>query len=169
MLTEQQFKSTYGVIYEQEYQKALNYVDQPHLLKDEIVRELKLKDNKKLDSPYLEPFSYRMTRYRGFVNYPDRLKNYIVAEKEQPSEYRSFLPHIIDLEPNAHCNYRCVMCHVSEWDYTYKQAAHDEQRQRETFCHRTNYAVASFSRPCFFQALINIKELTPGLFSWGRE
>ena len=46
MLTEQQFKSTYGVIYEQEYQKALSYVDQPHLLKDKIVRELKLKDKK---------------------------------------------------------------------------------------------------------------------------
>ena len=62
------------------------------------------------------------------------------------------------------------MCHVSEWDYTYKQAAHDEQRQRETFCHRTNYAVASFSRPCFFQALINIKgrPRDEDLFSWAK-
>ena len=50
-----------------------------------------------------------MTRYRGFVNYPDRLKNY-VAEKEQPSEYRSFLPHIIDLEPNS---LQLSLCHVS--------------------------------------------------------
>ena len=70
-----------------------------------------------------------MTRYRGFVNYPDRLKNYIVAEKEQPSEYRSFLPHIIDLEPNAHCNYRCVMCHVSEW----KNGKRTSNLQLDTF------------------------------------
>ena len=115
MLTDQQFNSSYRVIYEQEYKKALSYVDQPHLLQDEIARELKFKDTKKLLPPYPEPFAYRMTRYRGFVNFPHRLKNYIVAENEEPSERRSFLPHIIDFEPNAHCNYRCVMCHVSEW------------------------------------------------------
>ena len=46
MLTEQQFKSTLCCNLRAEYQKALSYFDRPHLLKDEIVRELKLKDKK---------------------------------------------------------------------------------------------------------------------------
>jgi MoaA/NifB/PqqE/SkfB family radical SAM enzyme len=115
MLTDQQFNNSYLAIYEQEYKKALSYSEHPKLLQDEIERELKLKDPKIIYPPYPDLFSYRMTRYRGFIKYPNRLKNFVIAENEPPSDRRSFLPHIIDLEPNAHCNYRCIMCHVSEW------------------------------------------------------
>ena len=116
MLTDQQFDKVYGAIYEKEYKNALNYVNNPVLLKNKILREQKLKDNKKIIPPYPDPFAYQITRYRGFVKYPDRLKNFIISGNEAPHKQRSFLPHIIDLEPNANCNYRCVMCHVSEWE-----------------------------------------------------
>jgi len=129
LLSEQQFESNYGSIYAQEYKNAIKYVENPKLLQDVIAREQKSKKNQKLQPPYPEPFHYHMTRYRGFVKYPERLKNFVIAENESPTERRSFLPHIIDLEPNAHCNYRCVMCHVSEW----KNGKRADNLQLETF------------------------------------
>ena len=106
----------YDNAYEEELEKAKQYVENPEVLSNDIKSELIKRDSSRLYEPMPDLFAYRMVKSKGFVKYPERLKNYILSKNECEDEYRSFLPHIIDLEPNSQCNYRCVMCHVSEWD-----------------------------------------------------
>ena len=52
------------------------YLENPKLLREQIKKEQQLKDLGKLDPSYPDPYAWRMTRYKGFISYPERLKNF---------------------------------------------------------------------------------------------
>lgn len=115
LISEEQFLKNYGPLYERALQEARNYVVRPETLKAEVARQQQERDPMQIRTPEADPVAFRMTRYRGFVRFPDRLKNFIMAKHEPRSSTRSFLPTIMDVEPNSRCNFRCIMCQVSEW------------------------------------------------------
>ncbi len=115
-MNKKDFDDLYGDIYEDELLKHIEYVNNPDSLRKDIDKELINRDRSRLYEPSPDLFSYRMMKSKGFAEYPERLKNYIVSKNESDLVHRSFLPSIIDLEPNSQCNYRCIMCHVSEWE-----------------------------------------------------
>lgn len=115
LISEEKFQREYGHLYEQALQRAKGYVANPENLRAEIDLQRKERNPMQLRAPEADQFSYRMTLYQGFVRFPERLKNYIIAENEPRSAMRSFLPTIMDIEPNSQCNFHCIMCQVSEW------------------------------------------------------
>lgn len=114
-LTHTEFRSKYGEIYDAAMLEAQRYVANPETLVTQIEKEEAAIDQSQLRLPYPDLFAYRMTRYRGFVRYPDRLENYVVSTNEPPGRTRSFLPTMMDVEPVSRCNFRCTMCTLSEW------------------------------------------------------
>jgi len=70
----------------------------------------------RLDYPKADQYAQRLTYYKGFLEYPDRLKNYVISAHANYSLIRPYFPTIIDIEPNSRCNFRCKMCHVSSWE-----------------------------------------------------
>jgi MoaA/NifB/PqqE/SkfB family radical SAM enzyme len=115
-MNEDTFQSQYGDMYYQTLENAKAYVSAPESLLAEIESEKAEKKSNKLYAPAPDLFAYRMTLYRGFIRYPERLKNFVVSKNEPRSKTRSFIPPILDLEPNSRCNFRCIMCQVSEWE-----------------------------------------------------
>lgn len=115
LITKEKFQSEYGRLYEEAKRDAEEYVAHPEKLKADIELKRKERDPMQLRVPEADQFSYRMTLYQGFVRFPERLKNYIIAKNEPRFVMRSFLPTIMDIEPNSRCNFRCIMCQVSEW------------------------------------------------------
>jgi pyrroloquinoline quinone biosynthesis protein E len=115
-MQENQHWRSYYSQYETKLQQASDYVKQPHKLRSEIEKQKKARCNTQLGLPEPDPFAIRMLRYKGFLKYPARLKNYIIAGNEPRSETRLHLPFIIDIEPNSQCNFRCTMCQVSSWN-----------------------------------------------------
>ena len=99
--------------------KAKHYVNHP----DELRRDIELeylereKDRELLNIPVPKPdeFSYKMIQYNGFIHYPERLKNFIIAKNELRKITRSFFPVILDIEPTSRCNFRCIMCQLNDW------------------------------------------------------
>lgn len=118
MISEQQFQNEYGAAYEKAAHEASVYLADPGKLLAEIASEKKKRDPLILRAPEVDQFAYRMTLYRGFAKYPERLKNYVIAKNQHRATLRSFLPTIMDIEPNSRCNFRCIMCQVSEWGGT---------------------------------------------------
>jgi len=104
-----------GADFEAELSRAREYVDDPGKLEREICAETSRSPLLHLQPPKPDQFAYRLMLYRGFVRYPERLKNYLVATGEAHAPNRSFLPTIIDVEPVSRCNFRCIMCTVSDW------------------------------------------------------
>ena len=117
LLTKDDFQTRYGGLYESALREAENYVANPQQLRDETEATRALEDPMAIRGPVPDPFSYRMMRYRGFTRFPERLRNFIVASNEARSTVRSFMPTMIDVEPVSRCNFRCIMCTVSDWDY----------------------------------------------------
>lgn len=115
LISKEKFQSEYGSLYEQARLEAEDYVAHPEKLKTDIESKKKERDAMQLRAPEADQFSYRMTLYQGFIRFPERLKNFIIAKNEPRSAMRSFLPTIMDIEPNSRCNFRCIMCQVSEW------------------------------------------------------
>lgn len=115
LISEQEFNKRYGETFHVQFEQARNYVANPGSLMPEIERERREANPCGLRSPYPDPLAHRMTMYRGFVRYPVRLKNLIMAKQQPAAASRSYLPYIMDIEPNSRCNFRCAMCQVSEW------------------------------------------------------
>lgn len=115
LISDKEFQIKYGPLYERALQEAKDYVVHPDKLRAELELREKKRDPMQLRVPEADPYTYRMTLYRGFVRFPERLKNLIIAQNEPRSPVRSFLPTIMDVEPNSHCNFRCIMCQVSGW------------------------------------------------------
>jgi len=96
---------------------AQHYVSNPERLRADLS---KLKKEETIESgclpePAPDQFPYKMTLYNGFINYRERVINYVLNHQQpRSSTVRSF-PTILDLEPNSICNFRCVMCQVSQW------------------------------------------------------
>lgn len=116
LMSDQEFEQKYGQVYQEQLKIAQYYLSNPVKLQEDILNKRKLKEGKRLIFPEPHQFTYRSMRYRAFVENPNRLKNYILAENEVYSEKVSFLPYIIDVEPNSRCNFRCIMCQVSDWE-----------------------------------------------------
>ena len=95
--------------------KARFYVENPAVLRTEIDTQDSVPPGQALQLPRPDAFTYRMTRYRGFVRFPERLINYLKVEAEGRSAAHKSLPTNPDIEPNSRCNFRCNMCCVSEW------------------------------------------------------
>ena len=116
--------ATKGIVFMQEFKEqfekelaqAKAYVDNPDLLKKEIAAKVK-PQNELLAAPSPDEFSFRMMRYRGYVRFPERLKNKIKAEKSGFTKERDFLPMILDVEPTSRCNFRCIMCQLTDWKH----------------------------------------------------
>jgi len=117
LIGQEKFQSEYGHLYEKALQEARDYVAHPDKLKAALELRERRGDPMQLRAPEADPYSYRLTLYRGFIRFPQRLKNFIIAENEPKSLTRSFLPTIMDVEPNSRCNFRCIMCQVSGWRY----------------------------------------------------
>jgi pyrroloquinoline quinone biosynthesis protein E len=115
LISEAEFHQKYGAIYETELARAQEYVNDPGKLRYEVEKDSGDVVSHCLRPPVPDPFTYRMMLYKGFIRYPERLKNYIVARNEPRTRIRSFLPTIIDVEPVSRCNYCCIMCTVSDW------------------------------------------------------
>jgi len=114
LLSDNEFEKLYGETYKQKLSEATFFVDNPKSLKEKIT--LENSELKEITTPHVDEFSHKMTYYKGFVQFPNRLKNYIVSQHEEHSKIRNFLPSIMDLEPNSRCNFKCIMCHVSSWE-----------------------------------------------------
>jgi len=114
-VSDYEFKLKYGDTYNKKIEEANFFINNPDKLKEKIQSELTSKNSDRLTTPFVDKFSYDMTYYKGFVKYPHRLKNYIISKDEEYAVTRSYLPTIMDLEPNSTCNFRCTMCQVSNW------------------------------------------------------
>ena len=114
-MSEQEFEQRYGQAYKEHLKRAQYFLSNPVKLQEDILSNRKQYYNR-LPFPEPDQFTYRSMRYRAFIQDPSRLKNYIIAENEEYSEKVLFLPYIIDIEPNSRCNFRCVMCQVSDWE-----------------------------------------------------
>ena len=115
LITEERFEPQFGDEYRRQLQQAQYYVANPAKLREAIEAERRRMDPSRLQAPARDPYTYRMTLYRGFLRFPERLKNFVIAQHEPRGTTRSFLPTLMDIEPNSRCNFRCVMCQVSEW------------------------------------------------------
>jgi len=90
--------------------KIKELVRNPYLIK---IENKTAKD--KLLTPYVDELNHKLTYYKGFLKYPKRLENYKKSLNYKENKIVNFLPTIMDLEPNSSCNYKCIMCQVSEW------------------------------------------------------
>ncbi len=115
IISDEEFDTKYKTSYQKKLEESYYFVNNPKLLKEKILNEIKKSDGI-LEKPYVDRFSYDMTYYKGFLEYPYRLKNYIISKEQEYSARRDYLPTIMDLEPNSTCNFRCTMCQVSNWD-----------------------------------------------------
>ncbi len=112
---QEQLLNQYDGLFDDAMSEALEYTQNPDKLLQEILLEQKRRDYTILNVPQPDQYTYRLLRYRGFVNFPQRLKNYIISNKQGFSQSRSHLPSILDVEPVSRCNYRCNMCVVRHW------------------------------------------------------
>jgi len=115
LISEDEFKQLYEHKFKQKYEEVHSYVQNPLLLIEKIENEIQA-SALTLKTPYVDKFAYEMTKAKGFVDYPHRLKNFIISQNEKYALTRSYLPTIMDLEPNSTCNFRCIMCQVSNWE-----------------------------------------------------
>jgi len=118
--TEEPFNEVYADEYRKMYNEVRDYVVNPEKLRLQIANEEKnnLQRNiiPSLPPPKPDHFVYRMIRYKGFLKYPERLKNFIISRNQKREENISHLPIILDIEPNTKCNFRCTMCQLSGWE-----------------------------------------------------
>lgn len=114
------FNKKHGNEFKKRYVQSEKYIEAPPLLHADIKKARENKSTETLSNilptPKPDPFVYNFIRHKGFVKYPDRLRNFIIAEHEERSTYRSFYPTILDVEPNTFCNFRCIMCMHRDWN-----------------------------------------------------
>jgi len=116
LISDQEFEQKYGHLYKKYKKEYQDFLNNPDKLERDILENRKLFSSNNLSFPEPDQFTYRSMQYRKFESDSDCLKNYIMSENEEYSEQVSFLPYIIDIEPNSRCNFRCTMCQVSDWD-----------------------------------------------------
>lgn len=119
-LSESEFQSRFGKLYDENLKKFQFYLDNPQVLQKEIDLEnakiAAAESFENLPAPAPNKFAFRTMHYRGLVKNKKRLQNFIVAQQEENSIERISLPTRLDIEPISQCNFRCVMCQVSGWE-----------------------------------------------------
>ena len=68
-----------------------------------------------IPEPSLGKAAYHLERYVALLTSPPRMLNYIRYLKSRKGEVLNYLPIKLDVENVSRCNYRCVMCQVSDW------------------------------------------------------
>lgn len=102
-------------LYEEKRKEVQYLVDNPEEMKKVVNESLPQKKNR-LFTPKADLYHQKLTHYKGFLKYPERLRNYIISTNSSLAKTTPFLPTIMDIEPNSRCNFRCIMCQVSEWE-----------------------------------------------------
>jgi MoaA/NifB/PqqE/SkfB family radical SAM enzyme len=97
------------------FRQARHFVEHPDALHNWIETETVSGNCAELAQPKPDPYNYQMTHYRGFVRFPERLRNYLLSQSENRDAARRSLPTELDIEPSSRCNFRCTMCQLSEW------------------------------------------------------
>jgi MoaA/NifB/PqqE/SkfB family radical SAM enzyme len=120
--------------YKEEIDQLLNlsraYAGNPELLRDEIDRKgMKGQIIHGVPAPRADEFEYDLIRYRGFARFPTRAKNFVLARHQSRETEIGHLPTILDIEPVARCNFRCIMCQVKD----FKDAKRTEDLSLEAF------------------------------------
>lgn len=110
LMSDEEFLRLYKDQYDTALAEARSYVDNPARLRCEVDEQASAADRTRLVVPKPDQFTYRMMNYRGFVRFPERLKNYILARNESRTEECLSLPFMMDVEPVSRCNFRCIMC-----------------------------------------------------------
>jgi MoaA/NifB/PqqE/SkfB family radical SAM enzyme len=110
LMSDEEFLRLYKDQYDAALAEAKGYVNDPDSLRREVDEQAAKADPTRLVVPRPDQFTYRMMNYRGFVRFPERLKNYILAKNEARSEECLSLPFMMDVEPVSRCNFRCIMC-----------------------------------------------------------
>lgn len=116
LISEKKFQCEYGQLYKRALRESEDYVAHPDKLREELQLQKKKRNPIQLRTPEADPYAYRMINYRGFVRFPDRLKNFVIAKNEPRSDIRSYLPIMLDIEPVSRCNFRCIMCTVRKFE-----------------------------------------------------
>jgi pyrroloquinoline quinone biosynthesis protein E len=113
---DKEYRRTYGQTHDMILAEARRAVENPAQFRTRVEAETASAAGPMLRAPQADPFSYRMRLYSGFLRFPERLRNYIVAKHEPRSAHRASLPIMLDIEPVSRCNFRCVMCTMSQWE-----------------------------------------------------
>ncbi|MCP5195807.1 MAG: radical SAM protein [Gammaproteobacteria bacterium] len=116
-MNDKDFNIKYGSLFDQQFKLAKDYVQNPSMLLEEVGKKLAQRDASRLYMPQADEYNQKLTYYRGFLRFPERLKNYILFQSEPKKIDQEYKPYIMDIEPNSRCNFRCTMCQVSEWDH----------------------------------------------------
>ncbi len=69
----------------------------------------------KLPAPYADPETYQSMIERGLKRFPKRGENFVKCQQKNREPDAECLPVQMDFEVVSRCNFRCVMCMVSEW------------------------------------------------------
>lgn len=69
----------------------------------------------KLPAPYADPQAYQSMIERGLKRFPKRRENFLKCQQKNRESDAECLPIQMDFEVVSRCNFRCVMCMVSEW------------------------------------------------------
>jgi MoaA/NifB/PqqE/SkfB family radical SAM enzyme len=120
LISDEEFEAKHGAQFASELARQKSFVENPVLLRkfvEENVRKEQQRwaDTDALPEPRANMLAYQTTLARGFVKYPVRLKNWIVAKADPFSEVRRAWPVRLDVEPASKCNFRCIMCQVADW------------------------------------------------------
>lgn len=115
LMEEKAFAEKYGSLYRERLARVQACVNDPEILRKEISAVKSATKGAVFPVPKADEFTYRMIQYNGFIRYPKRLQNFLIAENESRELTRSFLPTIMDIEPTSRCNFRCIMCQVRDW------------------------------------------------------
>ena len=113
LMSEKEFQKLHGREFARIMEEARLFVDNPDLLRQDIHEKEQTKPTGRLINPSPHQFTYRMMSYRGYLRYPERLKNLLVSRNQERKETSLALPTLLDIEPVSRCNFRCVMCVTS--------------------------------------------------------
>jgi len=170
LMSDKEFSGKYGKEYNETMEKAQFFINNPKKLIEKAQTETP-KNNLRLIAPFVDKFSHDMTYFKGFVKYPHRLKNYIVSKNEAYSTTRSYLPTIMDLEPNSTCNFKCIMCQVSNWKNG-KRADDMPFEEFKTFCdgnnHFTEVKLHGMGEPLLHNKYFDMVEYLSSQHIWTR-
>lgn len=171
LISNDEFDLKYGDIYKIKLEEAKKFITNSEKLKQKIQSTQKPTNEATLIAPSVDKFSYDMTYYKGFIEYPHRLKNYIISKNEKYSPIRNYYPTIMDLEPNSTCNFRCTMCQVSNWKNG-KRADDMSFDNFKNFIDRNNYftevKLHGMGEPLLHKRYFDMVEYLSSQYIWTR-
>ena len=171
LISEEAFQREYGHRYQKALREAEGYVADPARLRAEIKVAEKAIDRSQLRVPAPDPYAYRMMCYRGFARFPERLKNFTIAQNEPRAAVRSFLPFLMDVEPASRCNFRCIMCTVSGWEKGKRAddlTLEDFEAFLDEHTHLVEMKIQGLGEPLLHRHFIDMIQLAVERYIWVR-